>query len=225
MGWLVRTQIPASAPATGTMTDPVIGTSGMNTWRAGCSGSCTSGSEGGPQKPTRRKPDRALRSDPYTEHPTREGKVYCAVVLDAFSRRVVGWSIDSSQTASLVVNALGMAIENRQAEGVVIHSDHGTQYTSWAFTRRALDSGLVQSMGSIGDCYDNGQMESFWARMQVELLNRKRWNTRLELANAMFEYLEIFHNRQRRHSALGMLSPIEFERRYADNNPARDQAS
>ena len=122
-----------------------------------------------------------------------------------FSRRVVGWSIDSSQTANLVVNALGMAIENRQDEGVVIHSDHGTQYTSWAFTRRALDSGLMQSMGSIGDCYDNGQMESFWARMQVELLNRKRWNTRLELANAIFEYLEIFHNRQRRHSSLGML--------------------
>ena len=159
-----------------------------------------------------------------TEHRTREGKVYCAVVLDAFSRRVVGWSIDSSQTSNLVVNALGMAIENRQAEGVVIHSDHGTQYTSWAFTRRALDSGLVPSMGSIGDCYDNGQMESFWARMQVELLNRKRWNTRLELANAIFEYLEIFHNRQRRHSSLGMLSPIEYELRHADNL-ARDQAS
>lgn len=171
----------------------------------------------------RNEPNRLWLTD-ITEHPTREGKVYCAVVLDAFSRRVVGWSIDSSQTASLVVSALGMAIENRQAEGVVIHSDHGTQYTSWAFTRRALDSGLVQSMGSIGDCYDNGQMESFWARMQVELLNRKRWNTRLELANAMFDYLEIFHNRQRRHSSLGMLSPIEYERRHADN-AARDQAS
>lgn len=171
----------------------------------------------------RTEPNRLWLTD-ITEHPTREGKVYCAVVLDAFSRRVVGWSIDSSQTANLVVNALGMAIENRQAEGVVIHSDHGTQYTSWAFTRRALDSGLVQSMGSIGDCYDNGQMESFWARMQVELLNRKRWNTRLELANAIFDYLEIFHNRQRRHSSLGMLSPIEYERRHADN-PARVQAS
>lgn len=171
----------------------------------------------------RTEPNRLWLTD-ITEHPTREGKVYCAVVLDAFSRRVVGWSIDSSQTANLVVNALGMATENRQAERVVIHSDHGTQYTSWAFTRRALDSGLVQSMGSIGDCYDNGQMESFWARMQVELLNRKRWNTRLELANAIFDYLEIFHNRQRRHSSLGMLSPIEYERRHADN-PARDQAN
>ena len=171
----------------------------------------------------RTEPNRLWLTD-ITEHPTREGKVYCAVVLDAFSRRVVGWSIDSSQTSNLVVNALGMAIENRQGEGVVIHSDHGTQYTSWAFTRRALDSGLVPSMGSIGDCYDNGQMESFWARMQVELLNRKRRNTRLELANAIFEYLEIFHNRQRRHSSLGMLSPIEYELRHADN-PARDQAS
>jgi transposase InsO family protein len=171
----------------------------------------------------RTEPNRLWLTD-ITEHPTREGEVYCAVVLDAFSRRVVGWSIDSSQTANLVVNALGMAIENRQAEGVVIHSDHGTQYTSWAFTHRAIDSGLVPSMGSIGDCYDNGQMESFWARMQVELLNRKRWNTRLELANAIFEYLEIFHNRQRRHSSIGMLSPIEYEIRYA-NNLARDQAS
>jgi putative transposase len=93
------------------------------------------------------RPNRLWLTD-ITEHPTYEGKVYCAVVLEAFSRRVVGWSIDSSQTANLVVNALGMAIENRQAKGVVIHSDRGGQgeYTSWAFTRRALDSGLVPSM-------------------------------------------------------------------------------
>jgi transposase InsO family protein len=99
----------------------------MSTWRAGCSGSCTSGSEGGPQKPTRRKLSRALRSDPYTEHPTAEGKVYCAVVLDVFSRRVVGWSIDSSQNAALVTDALGMAIvQRRPTDGTVIHSDQGT---------------------------------------------------------------------------------------------------
>jgi transposase InsO family protein/transposase-like protein len=147
-----------------------------------------------------------------TEHPTREGKVYCAVVLDTFSRRVVGWSIDSTQTSTLVTNALSMAISNRQPQQTVIHSDHGTQYTSWVFTRRVQDAGLVASMGSIGDCYDNGLMESFWGRMQTELLNRQRWRTRIELANAIFEYLEIFHNRQRRHSALDMLSPIEYER-------------
>ena len=149
-----------------------------------------------------------------TEHPTREGKVYCAVVLDTYSRRVVGWSIDATQTAALVTNALSMAIANRApdpAQGTVIHSDHGVQYTSWAFTQRARASGLVPSMGSIGDCYDNAMMESFWGRMQVELLNRRKWRTRIELANAIFEYLEIFHNRQRRHSALDMRTPIEFE--------------
>jgi putative transposase len=87
------------------------------------------------------------------------------------------------------------------------------QYTSWTFTDRARASGLVASVGSIGDCYDNAVIESFWGRMQTELLNRKRWKTRLELANAIFEYLEIFHNRRRRHSALGMLTPIEYELR------------
>jgi transposase InsO family protein len=139
-------------------------------------------------------------------------KVYCAVVLDVYSRRVVGWSIDSSPTAALVTNALGMAIDSRRPGlGAIIHSDHGVQYGSWAFTKRAKDSGLVPSMGSVGDCYDNAMMESFWSRMQVELLNRQRWRTRIELANAIFDYLEIFHNRQRRHSRLGMLTPIEYE--------------
>ena len=148
-----------------------------------------------------------------TEHPTREGKVYCAAVLDTFSRRIVGWSIDAHPTAALVTNALGMAIEQRKPpEGsTVIHSDQGTQFTSWTFTQRAIDSGLVPSMGSVGNCYDNAMIESFWSRMQVELLDRKRWNTRVELANAIFEYLEIFHNRQRRHSSLGMLTPVEYE--------------
>jgi putative transposase len=139
--------------------------------------------------------------------------VYCAVLLDVHSRRVVGWSIDSSQTAALATNALGMAISNRSPlpSGTVIHSDHGVQYTSWAFTRRAKESGLVPSMGSIGDCYDNAVIESFWGRVQTELLNRRRWRTRIELANALFEYFEIFHNRRRRHSALGMLTPTEYE--------------
>ena len=158
----------------------------------------------------RDEPDRLWVTD-ITEHPTREGKVYCAVVLDVFSRRVVGWSIDAAPTAALVTNALGMSIQQRGPVGTVIHSDQGTQFTSWAFTRRAIDSGLVPSMGSVGDCFDNAVIESFWSRMQVELLDRQRWRTRVELANAIFEYLEIFHNRQRRHSALGMLSPIEFE--------------
>ena len=89
------------------------------------------------------------------------------------------------------------------------------QFTSWTFTQRAVDSGLLPSMGTVGDCYDNAMAESFWSRMQVELLDRKRWKTRVELANAIFEYLEIFHNRRRRHSSLGMVSPIEYEIQHA----------
>jgi len=158
----------------------------------------------------RHDPDQLWVTD-ITEHPTREGKLYCAVVLDVFSRRVVGWSIDASPTAALVTNALGMAIDGRRPKGTVIHSDQGVQFTSWAFTRRAIDSGLVPSMGSVGDCYDNAVIEAFWSRVQVELLDRTRWKTRTELANALFEYLEIFHNRQRRHSSLGMLTPVEYE--------------
>jgi transposase InsO family protein len=93
------------------------------------------------------------------------------VVLDAYSRRVVGWSIDANQAAALVTNALGMALENRSpAPGTILHSDHGTQFASWTFTTRAKESGLLASMGSIGDCFDNAVAEAFWARMQVELL-------------------------------------------------------
>jgi len=150
-----------------------------------------------------------------TEHPTREGKVSWAVVLDTFSRRVVGWSIDATPTAALVTNALGMAIQTRTPPaGAIIHSDQGVQFASWAFTQRAKDSGLVPSMGSVGDCYDNAMIEAFWSRMQVELLDRQRWRTRIELANALFDYLELFHNRTRRHSALGMLTPLEFEQAF-----------
>jgi len=167
----------------------------------------------------RSEPDQLWVTD-ITEHPTREGKVYCCVVLDTFSRRVVGWSIASTPDASLATNALSMAIANRDpAPGAVIHSDHGTQFCSWTFTRRAQDSGLVASMGSIGDCYDNALIESFWGRMQTELLDRKKWRTRIELSNAIFEYLEIFHNRQRRHSALKMRTPIEYETIRAEQQP------
>jgi transposase InsO family protein len=156
-----------------------------------------------------------------TEHPTREGKVYCAVVLDVWSRRVIGWSIDSTPSTALVTNALGMAIDQRRPRSeTIIHSDQGTQFSSWAFTRRAVESGLLPSMGSVGDCFDNAVMESFWSRMQVELLDRNRWSTRVELANAIFEYLEIFHNRRRRHSSLSMLTPIEFEARHQPTTAA-----
>lgn len=133
-------------------------------------------------------------------------------MLDAYSRRIVGWSIDSRQDSTLVVNALDMAIRNRQPEpGGVVHADHGVQFTSWAFGDRVRTAGLLPSFGTVGDGLDNAMMESFWSSMQIELLNRRKWKTRVELANAIFEYIEIFHNRQRRHSALGYKTPIEYE--------------
>lgn len=105
-----------------------------------------------------------------------------------------------------------MAIAARSPAQTVVHSDHGTQFTSWAFSRRITEAGLVGSMGTIGNGYDNAMIESFWNRMQIELLDRKHWKTRTELANAIFDYIEIFHNRQRRHSGLGRLTPVEFEK-------------
>ena len=146
-----------------------------------------------------------------TEHPTGEGKLYCAGVLDTHSRRIVGWSINSNQTSKLVTDAIDMAIAHRSPQSTIVHSDHGSQFISWAFSSRIKAAGLTPSMGSIGDGYDNSPMESFWGRMQTELLNTKSWSTRAELASAIFNYIEIFHNRQRRHSSLGYLTPVEYE--------------
>jgi putative transposase len=148
-----------------------------------------------------------------TEHKTREGKVYCCAVMDTCSRRIVGWSIDSVQDAQLVVNALDMAIGQRSAKrGSIVHADHGVQFTSWAFTNKVRQAGLMPSFGSVGDAFDNAMMESFWSSMQIELLDRRRWKTRIELSNAIFEYIEVFYNRRRRHSMLGYVSPLDFER-------------
>jgi putative transposase len=156
-------------------------------------------------------PDKLWMTD-ITEHPTREGKLYCCVVLDAFSRFVVGWSIDSTQTTTLVLNALGMAIRRRNGQDdLVIHSDRGAQFTSWAFSQNVRDAGIAPSMGAVGSPYDNAMVESFWGRMQVELLNRQAWKTRIELATAIHDYIELFHNTRRRHSALRMLTPTEYE--------------
>lgn len=148
-----------------------------------------------------------------TEHPTREGKVYCCCVMDTCSRRIVGWSIDTVQDSQLVINALDMAINQRTVRtGGIVHADHGVQFTSWAFTEKVRSAGLMPSFGSVGDALDNAMMESFWSSMQNELLDRKRWTTRIELSNAMFDYIEVFYNRRRRHSKLGYVSPIEYER-------------
>ncbi|RJQ83603.1 IS3 family transposase [Pseudonocardiaceae bacterium YIM PH 21723] len=157
-------------------------------------------------------PDRLWLTD-ITEHPTGEGKLYCAAVMDSYSRRIIGWSIDVRQQTTLVTDALGMAITRRNPgnNSTILHSDHGTQYTSWAFGKRLREAGLLGSMGTIGDCYDNAMMESFWGTMQLELLDQKRWETRSELSNAIFEWIECWYNPYRRHSSIQMLSPIEFE--------------
>jgi putative transposase len=156
-----------------------------------------------------------------TEHPTREGKLYCCVVLDAWSRRVVGWSLDRQPTAAMVNSALGMAVEARlPRKGTLIHSDHGSQYTSWTFSQRVRSTGLAHSLGSIGDAFDNAVVESFWARMQTELLNTRKWRTRMELSAEIFDWVEVFYNRNRRHSGLGMLAPIAFEKLHGDNTSA-----
>jgi putative transposase len=152
-----------------------------------------------------------------TEHPTTEGKVYCAAVMDAYSRLIVGWSIAEHMRTELVTDALGMAIIRRQPEKhaddarTILHSDHGAQFTSWTFGQRLQAAGLLASMGTVGDCYDNAMMESFWGTLQLELLDSKTWQTRHELANAIFEWIECWYNPNRRHSSIGMHSPITFE--------------
>ena len=163
-------------------------------------------------------PDQLWVTD-ITEHPTGEGKVYCAAVLDVYSRRIVGWSIDDNMRTELVTDALGMALLRRRpaADGsTVLHSDHGSQFTSWAFGRRLVDAGVVPSMGSIGDCYDNSMMESFWGTMQLEVLDSRKWSSRTELATAIFEWIECWYNPRRRHSSIAMLSPVDFEARHTD---------
>ena len=153
-----------------------------------------------------------------TEHPTREGKLYCCVVLDAWSRRVVGWSLDRRPTAAMVNSALSMAIEARKpSAGALIHSDHGSQYTAWTFSQRVRDARLAHSLGSVGDAFDNAVVESFWARLQTELLNTRKWRTRTELSTEIFDWIEAFYNRTRRHSSLGMLAPIAYEKLHADH--------
>jgi putative transposase len=158
------------------------------------------------------EPDRLWVAD-VTEHPTGDGKVYLAVVLDAFSRIVLGWSIADHMRAELVVDALQMAIWRRRppAGQTVHHSDHGSQYTSWAFGRRLRAAGLLGSMGTIGDAFDNAVAESFFGTLQVELLDEHRWDSRAQLASAIFEWIEAWYNPHRRHSYCGMLSPADYE--------------
>jgi putative transposase len=153
--------------------------------------------------------------------PTWQGWLYLAVVLDVYSRRVVGWAMADHLRTELVIDALDMAIWNRRpTEGLVHHSDQGCQYSSLGFGRRLREAGLVASMGSVGDCYDNAVTESFFATLECELLDRTRFATRGQARTAVFDFIESFYNPRRRHSTLGYLSPAEFERRHTINYPA-----
>jgi len=145
---------------------------------------------------------------------TWEGWLYLASVMDLYSRAIVGWALADHLRAELVVDALEMAVARRRPDaGLVHHSDQGSQYTSLIFTRRCRSVGIDVSMGSRGDCFDNAVLESFHASLKKDLIHRRSWPTKAEARTAVFEYVEAFYNRRRRHSTLGMLSPLEYENR------------
>lgn len=161
-------------------------------------------------------PDRLWVMD-VTEHPTGTGKVYLAVVIDAFSRRVIGWSIADHMRAELVADAVQMAAWRRRPEPntTIAHSDHGGNYTSWLFGQRLRHAGLLGSMGSVGDCFDNSVAEAFFSSLQRELLDQHRWRDREQLALALFEWIETWYNPTRRHSYCGQRSPVDYETTHA----------
>lgn len=147
--------------------------------------------------------------------PTLAGFLYLAVVLDVWSRKIVGWAMSSSLVTQIVLDALAMAVaQRRPAEGVIHHSDQGCQYTSIEFGKRCRDAGVRPSMGSVGDCYDNAMCESFFATLECELIDRTRFIDRAVAELAAFDFIEGFYNTRRRHSALGYLAPVTFERRH-----------
>jgi putative transposase len=145
--------------------------------------------------------------------PTWAGFLYLAVVLDVFSRRVVGWAMETHLRTELVLEALNMALGQRRPTEVIHHSDQGTQYTSIAFGTRCQQAGVVRpSMGSVGDCFDNAMAESFFATLECELLDRRSFKTQVEARMAVFDFIEGWYNPHRRHSALDYHSPINYER-------------
>ena len=149
--------------------------------------------------------------------PTWAGFLYLAVVLDVFSRRVVGWAMETHLRTELVLAALNMAIGQRRPAEVIHHSDQGTQYTSIAFGARCRQAGVRPSMGSVGDCFDNAMAESFFATLECELLERRSFKTQVEARMAVFDFIEGWYNPHRRHSALDYQSPIDYERYYRDD--------
>ena len=165
-------------------------------------------------------PDKLYVAD-ITYIPTWSGFLYLAVVLDVFSRRVVGWSMATHLRKELVIAALNMAIWRRRPRGVIHHSDQGAQYTSIALGLRCKEAGIRLSMGSVGDCYDNALCESFFATLECELLERRSFRTQREAQLAVFEFIESWYNPHRLHSALAYRSPMQFERDFdAQENAA-----
>jgi len=160
------------------------------------------------------RPDQLWVAD-ITYVPTWTGFLYLALVLDVCSRRIVGWAMATHLQTDLVLDALNMAIGQRQPAAVIHHSDQGCQYTSVAFGRRCREVGVRPSMGSVGDCYDNAMAESFFATLECEVLDRRRFHTQAEARVALFDWIEGWYNPRRRHSSLGRISPLSYERRLA----------
>jgi putative transposase len=150
--------------------------------------------------------------------PTWCGFIYLAVVIDAYSRKVVGWAMGEAMTADLVLAALNMALHTRRPQGVIHHSDQGSQYTSLAFGSRCREMGVKPSMGSVGDAYDNAMAESFFASLECELIARRSWKSKAEARTALFTWIEGWYNPRRLHSSLGQLSPINFEEKHRAHN-------
>ena len=152
---------------------------------------------------------------------TWQGWLYLVAVQDLYSRRIVGWAMADHLRAELVTDALQMALaQRRPARGLIWHSDQGSQFVSLAFGQKARAAGIAQSMGSKGDCYDNAVAESFFATLKKELINRRSWPTKTELRTEVFDYIETFYNRERRHSTLGQRSPADYEKLH---QPAIDE--
>jgi len=158
-------------------------------------------------------PDRLWVAD-ISYIPTWAGFLYLAVVLDAFSRKIVGWAMATHLRTELVLAALNMALGQRRPAAVIHHSDHGCQYTSFAFGKRCDQAGVRPSMGSVGDCFDNAMCESFFATLECELLDRSSFKSQAEARMAVFDFIEGWYNPHRRHSAIDYLSPIDYERAY-----------
>lgn len=158
-----------------------------------------------------KEPDRAWASD-ITYIPTAEGWLYLAVIIDLYSRKVVGWSMDKRMNKELVIRALEMAIKNRKpSRGLIFHSDRGSQYASYEFQKILCKRGIRSSMSRKGDCWDNAVVESFFSTIKTELIFHKKYQTRKQARRDIFEYIEIFYNRIRLHSSLDYKSPEEYE--------------